>query len=61
MIFFANVITVQTHTLGIIKKYCSSDGVTRLGIFSLVTSLILLTYSHRPIILRFDELNKILW
>ena len=35
----------------------------RLNIFALVTFLILLThtYSHRPIILRFQEVNKILW
>jgi len=35
----------------------------RLGIFALVTFLILLTrtYSHRPIILRFQKVNKILW
>ena len=35
----------------------------RLGIFALVIFLILLTrtYSHRPIILRFHEVNKILW
>ena len=33
----------------------------RLGIFALVIFLILLTrtYSHRPIILRFQEVNKI--
>ena len=31
-----------------------------LGIFALYASLILLT-SHRPIILRFHELNKMLW
>jgi len=35
----------------------------RLGIFALVIFLILLTrtYSHKPIILRFLEVNKILW
>ena len=35
----------------------------RLGIFALVIFLILLTrtYSHRPIILRFQEVVKILW
>ena len=35
----------------------------RLGIFALVIFLILLTrtYSHRPLILRFQEVNKILW
>ena len=35
----------------------------RLGIFTHVIFLILLTrtYSHRPIILRFQEVNKILW
>jgi len=35
----------------------------RLGIFTLVIFLILLTltYSHRPIILRFQEVNKIPW
>ena len=30
----------------------------RLRIFAFVTSLILLTYSHRPIILRFQEVNS---
>ena len=35
----------------------------RLGIFALVTFLILLThtYSHRPFILLFQKVNKILW
>ena len=35
----------------------------RLGIFALVIFLILLTrvYSHRPIMLHFQEVNKILW
>ena len=35
----------------------------RLGIFAFVIFLILLnrTYSHGPIILRFPEVNKILW
>jgi len=35
----------------------------RLGTFALVIFLILLTrtYSHKPIILRFQEVNKILW
>jgi len=35
----------------------------RLGIFAVVIFLILLTctYSHWPIILRFQEVNKILW
>ena len=35
----------------------------RLGIFALVTFLILLThtYTHRPIILLFPKFNKILW
>ena len=35
----------------------------RLGIFALVIFLILFTrtYSHWPIILRFQEVNKILW
>jgi len=35
----------------------------RLGIFALVIFLILLfrTYLHRPIILRFQGVNKILW
>jgi len=35
----------------------------KLGIFALVIFLILLTrtYSHSPIILRFQEVNKILW
>jgi len=34
-----------------------------LGIIALVVFLILLTrtYSHRPMILRFQEVNKILW
>jgi len=36
---------------------------SRLGIFALVIFLSFLTrtYSHRPIILRFHEVNKILW
>ena len=35
----------------------------RLGIFALVTFFILLTrtYSHRPIILCFQKVNKIVW
>ena len=46
--------------------YYSPDGgiKVRLGIFALVTSLILLTYLHRPIILRFQEVlkyGKIVW
>ena len=36
---------------------------SRLGIFALVTFLILhtRTYSHRPIILRFHKVTKMLW
>ena len=66
--FLANVTTViQAHTLGNIKvqlfNIVRQMAAPRLGIFALVIFLILLTrtYSHRPIILRFQEVNKILW
>ena len=62
-----NVTTViQAHTLenkSLIFDIVRQRAAPRLGIFALVIFIILLTrtYSHRPTILRFQEVNKILW
>ena len=57
------MITVQTH-LGkhenLIFSIVRQMVAPKLDIFALVTSCILLSKSHRPIILRFQEVNKIL-
>ena len=62
------ITVIQAHThLGkhksLIFNIVRQMATPRLGIFALVTFLILLTrtYSHRSIILRFHKVNKILW
>jgi len=56
---------IQAHTLGSIRLIFGivrQMAAPRLGIFALVIFLVLLTrtYSHKPIILRFQEVNEIL-